>query len=210
MNSDKLYVIIIIGMIGIFIYWYQTRLDLETQTNKTNNATHDVYCTGCSRRMIKRKDKSKNHNHMKQTNKQVSLAHAETQPNKQGSREATSKNPNQNKVSDKHIKKSIKSKSIKSKSIKSKSVKSKEEDSYDSDDSIPDSIIEARLNSKSKMKSNSSKNGKKDKLDEESEISIESLDTLDRSDASNSRRDNDILDMVDGTIDSDGDTIDLD
>lgn len=27
MSNDKLYIIVILGMIGFFIYWYQTRLD---------------------------------------------------------------------------------------------------------------------------------------------------------------------------------------
>ena len=49
MEADKLYVIIIIGMIGIFIYWYQTRLDAEYNEK--------VYCANCRCKMIKRKDK---------------------------------------------------------------------------------------------------------------------------------------------------------
>ena len=161
-SSDKLYVIIIIGMIGIFIYWYQTRLDLEAQTSS------EVYCAGCKRRMIKRKDKRKRDNE-----------------------QSTS----QSRHTSRKSKKSRKT---------SKQVRF-EDESMESDDSIPDSIIEARL-----QRSKRSKSPRNVRDDDESEISIESLDTVERSEISNSRRDNDTLDMVDDTIDSDADTIDLD
>ena len=167
MSSDKLYVIIIIGMIGVFIYWYQTRLDLEAQNKNSKGKEDKVYCAGCKQRMIKRKDKHKS-------------THSDTDNRRPKS--STDKR--------------------KSKRRKDKKVRFKDDDSINSDDSIPDSIIEARLRSKS------SKRGRQS--DAESEISIESLDTADRSDASHSRRDDDTLDMVDGTIDSDVDTIDLD
>jgi hypothetical protein len=164
MNTDKLYVIIVIGMIGIFIYWYQTRLDIESHNKKEK-----VYCAECSRKMIKRKDK-----------KRIQL--------------------------DKKQKKNSRSKKSKSQ----KRVRFKENDSIDSDDSIPDSVIEARMNKRSSKSKTSRRSRNDDDNDEETEISIDSLDSVDRSDASNSRRDDDTLDMVDGTIDSDADTIDLD
>lgn len=175
MNSDKLYVIIIIGMIGVFIYWYQTRLDQESLNENRSNKDQQVYCSGCKQRMIKRKDK---HN----------SKHSDRSEN-------TNRNSN--------LEKPRKTKNTRSRS--SQKIKIKDDNSIDSQDSIPDSIIESRLKSKSDKRSK-----KMDVDDDDSEISIESLDTVDRSEASNSRKDDDTLSMVDGTLDSNAGTIDID
>jgi hypothetical protein len=172
METDKLYIIIFLGMIGIFIYWYQTQIE----TTKNKGKSEKVYCAGCKKRMIKRKDKYKDNGNAERERS------IQTKRGKKGKSKKKSKSPS--------------SKGRGNGKSKSKKVRFEENDS---DDSIPDSLIESRLRRKTN-----------EEEDDESEISIESLDTADRSGASASRRDDDTLDMVDGTIDSDADTIDLD
>ena len=59
MSDDKMYIIIIVGMIGIFVYWYQTRLDELNRVEKKEKTTdHKVYCSGCKRGMVKRSKKA--------------------------------------------------------------------------------------------------------------------------------------------------------
>ena len=53
--SDKLYLIVILGMIGFFIFWYQTRLD-ETASDESPK---EIYCSGCKKRLVKRSEKGK-------------------------------------------------------------------------------------------------------------------------------------------------------
>lgn len=207
MNSDKLYVIIIIGMIGIFIYWYQTRLDQDLRIENQK-----VYCADCKRRMIKRKDKKKSDD-LKMVNRSKSNSKSKSKSKSQSrsrSFRKEHKEGSNDHPKDRHSNDSI--------------------DSVDSNDSIPDSIVEARLNLKAKSKSKSksksdtktnkssnmrsnmksNKGSKNRDADDDSEISLESLDTIDRSEASNSRKDDDTLSMVDGTLDSNAGTIDID
>jgi len=177
METDKLYVILIIGMIGIFIYWYQTRLDQEA--NAEHNQT--VYCAGCKRKMIKRKDKHRSR---------------ESEHGHEHDRRANRPKGSKQSKQTKRLKR-------KSKSPKRDRNQRRTDSDSQSDDTIPDSIIESRLRQKRDGRNTQAR-------DDESEISIESLDTIDRSEMSGSKRDDDTLDMVDGTIDSDADTIDLD
>lgn len=62
-SNDKMYIIVIIGMIFFFVYWYQTRLDAKNLDTSTN------VCTMCSKKIkhVKKKEenRNKNKNHVK-------------------------------------------------------------------------------------------------------------------------------------------------
>src|SRR5947207_126628 len=65
-SNDKLYIIVIIGMIFFFIYWYQTRLDRRLPMDDAKKS--DV-CKMCSK-TLKTTKKKEHKNQLKQRNHQ--------------------------------------------------------------------------------------------------------------------------------------------